>query len=94
MNIHAIVRALLAGLFLTAGAEARPDSRTMACEQIQANIEDEKVLVMDTGPQTYKRFVHHQGYCSVAEVISDAWVDAADGQCQLRECRIRREDGN
>ena len=90
MKVHAAVWASIIGLVITAGAEARPDTRSMTCQQIQALIEDESVVVMDTGPRTYKRFVDHQGFCSVAEVVAKTWVDASDGQCQLKECRIRR----
>ncbi len=90
MKIHTIVSALIASLFVSVGAEARPDARSMTCEQLQVLVEDENVVVLDTGPKTYKRFVYHRGFCSTQEVVVKAWVDAGDGQCQLRECRIRR----
>ena len=94
MKVHAAVCTAIAGLVVTAGAEARPDTRSMTCKQLQALIEDQSVVVMDTGPRTYKRFVYHQGFCSVAEVVTKTWVDASDGQCQLRECRLRRSGNN
>ena len=94
MKRQPVVVALITGLVLTAGAEARPDARSMTCQQIQALIADQRVVVMDTGPQTYKRFVHHQGFCAVSEVARKIWVEAGDGQCQVRECRVRRHNNN
>ena len=90
MKVHAIVSALIAGLIVSAGAEARPDARSMTCKQLKVLVQDESVVVMDTGPRTFKRFVYHQGFCSTQESVTKAWVDASDGQCQLRECQIRR----
>ena len=94
MKIQPVVVALIAGLVVADGAEARPDARSMTCDQIRALIADQRVVVMDTGPQTYRRFVHHQGFCAVSEVAIKIWIDAGDGKCQLRECRVRRHNNN
>ena len=90
MKTVAVVSALIASLFASAAAGARPDARSMTCKQLKVLVEDESVVVLDTGPQTFKRFVYHRGFCSTQETVIKAWVDASDGQCQLRECQIRR----
>ncbi len=87
---------ILAGLLLPAGAEARPDTRSMTCNQLQAFIKKNGAVVMNTGPRTYNRFVYHRGFCLYSETVGTAWVDASDGECRLRECkppRINRNDG-
>ena len=72
MKIFAIVSALVASVFASAAVEARPDARSMTCKQLKVLVEDESVVVMDTGPQTFKRFVYHQGFCSTQESVIKA----------------------
>ena len=97
MKTAIIVPALvLAGLMVTAGAQARPDTRSMSCQQLQNFVKDNGAVVMNTGPRTYNRFVHHRGFCLYSETVGTAWVDASDGDCRLRECkppRINTNDG-
>lgn len=90
MRIHAAVSALITGLVFATAVEARPDARSMTCKQLQVLVADERVVIMDTGPKSYKRFVYHRGFCSTQETAVKAWIDASDGECQLRECRMRR----
>ena len=87
---------VMAGLFVSAGAEARPDTRARTCKQLEAFVKQQGAVVMNTGPRTYNRFVYHRGFCQYSETIGTAWVDAKDGKCRLRECkppRVNKNDG-
>lgn len=88
----AIPAIVLAGLFVSAGVEARPDTRSMTCKQLQAFVKKHGAVVMNTGPRTYERFVYHRGFCLYSEIAATAWVDASDGECRLRECKDRDID--
>lgn len=87
-----VAAALLSTLILPAAAEARPDTRSMTCQQLLGLLQNQGAVVMNTGTHTYKRFVYHRGYCDFGETVQTAWVDASDGECRLRECRPPRVD--
>ncbi len=81
-------------LLMATVVQARPDTRSMTCKQLQSFVEKQGAVVMDTGPRTYKRFVHHRGFCSFQQLARTAWVKASDGECALRECRGRATGRN
>ena len=87
-----LVTIALAASFAPAAAEARPDTRSMTCQQLLGFLKSKGSVVMDTGPRTYKLFVWHRGYCQYGETVGTAWVDASDGKCRLRECKPPRID--
>lgn len=44
-------------------ANARPDTRSMTCQQAVATIKHYKSIVLSTGQYTYDRYVSQQGFC-------------------------------
>jgi hypothetical protein len=83
--------ALTAGAILlvaTAAAYARPDTRTMTCEQTQVLIQSHRSAVLTTGPNTYDRYVRQFGNeCDWPEVPIAAAVPTRDGQCRVYRCQ-------
>ena len=95
MRVQIVLPAILTvGIFIPAEVNARPDTRSMTCKKFQAFVEQKGEVVMNTGPRTYKKFVHHRGFCSYNQNVSTAWVKAKDGECRLGECRGRRTGKN
>jgi hypothetical protein len=81
------VSMLMVSVIATGHAEARPDTRTMTCDQLRSFVKKQGAAVIDTGPHTYQRFVYHRGFCLYSEQLESAWVPALDGaQCRLRIC--------
>lgn len=86
MRFETIVAAIVLSALLAPPAQARPDTRSMTCNQLLAFVERNGAVVMDTGPRTYKRFVYHRGFCQFAETVRTEWVRSSDGECRLRIC--------
>ncbi len=65
-------------------ADARPDVRTMTCEQAKALVRQSGSVVMTTGKYTYDRFVAGRAYCERPYVNRRAWI-ATKGtkKCQI-----------
>jgi hypothetical protein len=82
--------ACIAGAMLfatTATAHARPDTRTMSCDQTQFLIQSHRSAVLTTGRNTYDRYVRHYGNeCDWPEVPTVAFVPTRDGQCLVYRC--------
>lgn len=90
------LRAMAAGLAVAvamaaAPAAARPDSRTMTCEQARALVRARGAVVLGTGRYTYERVVDHAGYCDrgeTAELFIAPTRDVANcrvgGYCRSR----------
>ncbi|KQU83420.1 hypothetical protein ASD99_17335 [Mesorhizobium sp. Root695] len=75
---------LLAATGLT---EARPDTRTMSCGQLQQLIQSHRAVVLTTGPNTYDRYVRQFGNeCDLPEVPMSAYVPTRDGHCPVYRC--------
>lgn len=83
--MHTIRLAAIFILVFPALAEARPDARTMTCNEVWALIQDRGAVVLTTGQYTYKRFVYHRGFCLYSERIGHEWISTSD----TRECRLR-----
>jgi hypothetical protein len=82
--------AWIAGTILfaaTTATYARPDTRTMTCEQTQALIQSQRSAVLTTGRNTYDRYVRQYGNeCDWPEVPTAASVPTRDGQCRVYRC--------
>jgi len=69
-------------------AYARPDTRTMTCEETRRLIESHHSAVLTTGRNTYDRYVRQFGNdCDWPEVPVAASVPTRDGQCRVYWCR-------
>jgi hypothetical protein len=74
-------------LAATGLALARPDSRTMTCEQVRGLIAGRRAVVLTTGPNTYERYVRQFGNeCDWPEVPMSAYVPTRDGNCPVYRC--------
>ncbi|MCV3209227.1 hypothetical protein OHD62_23870 [Mesorhizobium sp. YC-39] len=72
----------------TSMAYARPDTRTMTCEQTQLLIQSRHAAVLTTGPNTYDRYVRQFGNeCDWPEVPIASYVRTRDGQCLVHRCQ-------
>jgi hypothetical protein len=75
-------------------AMARPDTRTMTCQQAQDFVRRSGAVVMTTGQHTYERLVSNQGYCDFDEMT---WLKVAptkdNPKCRVGYyCRPRMDD--
>ncbi len=57
---------------------ARPDTRTMTCQQARAVVQQYKAIVMSTGQYTYERIVIGQGYCSSTQISKPLYAPTVD----------------
>ncbi|MBN9218986.1 MAG: hypothetical protein J0I79_13620 [Mesorhizobium sp.] len=74
-------------LAATVVADARPDSRSMSCAQVQAMIQSHRAVVLTTGPNTYDRYVRQFGHeCDWPEVPMSAYIPSRDGTCPVYRC--------
>ncbi|WP_189546313.1 hypothetical protein [Mesorhizobium sp. M2E.F.Ca.ET.209.01.1.1] len=74
-------------LVATGLSEARPDTRTMICQQIQQLIQSKRAVVLTTGPNTYDRYVKQFGNeCDWPQVPMSAYVPTRDGRCPVYKC--------
>ena len=72
---------------VTASAHARPDTRTMSCEQVRSLIQGHRAAVLTTGQNTYDRYVRPFGNeCDWPEVPMSAYIPARDGHCPVYRC--------
>ena len=72
----------------TTTAYARPDTRTMTCDETQRLIQSHHSAVLTTGQNTYDRYVRQFGNdCDWPEVPVAASVPTRDGQCRVYWCR-------
>jgi len=74
-------RLLITALLLvttTAPLAARPDTRSMSCQQAQRLLAREGAVVMSTGRHTYDRFVVSGDFCEVAEWAYTATAPTKD----------------
>ncbi|CAH2407605.1 hypothetical protein [Mesorhizobium ventifaucium] len=74
-------------LAATGMTHARPDARTMTCEQTQFLIQSRRAVVLTTGRNTYDRYVRQFGNeCDWPEVPVASYVRTLDGQCRVHRC--------
>ena len=75
-------------LAFTTLAQARPDTRTMTCQQTQALIQSHGSVVLTTGPNTYALYIRqYSNACVGSEIPAVAYVPTRDGQCLVHRCR-------
>ncbi|MFB9981231.1 hypothetical protein ACFSQQ_19560 [Mesorhizobium kowhaii] len=88
MRIHRTALTTAAMLLAATGlTEARPDTRTMSCQQLQQLIQSHRAVVLTTGPNTYDRYVRQFGNeCDWPDVPMSAYVPTRDGRCPVYKC--------
>ncbi|WP_265518053.1 hypothetical protein [Nitratireductor luteus] len=86
--------ALLPVVFGAQTAKARPDTRTMTCDQANSLVRQSGAIVLTTGRFTYNRFVVDERYCPMFEIAERAYVPTQDAaQCLVGyRCIIDRND--
>ena len=89
MSIRRIVLTSAAvTLALATLAQARPDTRTMTCQQTQALIQSHGSVVLTTGPNTYALYIRQfSNACGSSEIPAVAYVPTLDGRCLVHRCR-------
>jgi hypothetical protein len=88
MPIHRTALTTAAFLLAATGlTEARPDTRTMSCQQLQQLIQSHRAVELTTGPNTYDRYVRQFGNeCDWPDVPMSAYVPTRDGRCPVYKC--------
>ena len=89
MSARLLILSMTLGTVLAATglAEARPDSRSMSCDEIRAMIQSRRAVVLTTGPNTYDRYVRQFGNeCDWPQVPMSAYVPTRDGHCPVYRC--------
>jgi hypothetical protein len=59
-------------------AQPRPSTTAMTCSAVRALVASQGAVVLGTGPQTYDRYVAHQGFCGLDQVTDPAYERSAD----------------
>ena len=95
-KIVGIVVAVVAPAFSPAGAQTRPDARTMACNDVRELVFERGAAVISTGERTYARFVESQFFCQpVAEIAEPAFAETRDNpECWIGYICRNRSDMN
>jgi hypothetical protein len=65
-------------------ASARPDTRTMTCQQAQEFVRRSGAVVMTTGPRTFERIVANRSFCDFDETT---WLMVAPTR-DVPNCRV------
>lgn len=84
-------------LAATSVAEARPDTRSMTCQQVQTLLERQGATVLTTGTHTYDRYLpQFSTQCRQFEEPRQTSVPTSDtSSCRVFECQpIERLFGN
>jgi hypothetical protein len=77
----------LAILATASASFARPDARTMTCQQTQSLIDRQGAITISTGRHTYERFVAYDGYCYHPEVRRITYIKTRDtNECPVYHC--------
>lgn len=72
---------------LATAASARPDTRTVTCQQLQQLLERNGATVFTTGPTTYERLVSFKGNsCKVGQLKQRLTVQTRDKKCPVFRC--------
>lgn len=80
----AMTAAAMAAVVPAAGAQARPSTTDMTCSQAMALVASKGAVVLNTGPNTFDRYVRDLAFCSGGEQLKPEWVPARDN----RQCPI------
>ena len=79
MTVAAALAVMLPGvMFMAAEAQARPNTRDMTCAQAAGLVRSQGAIVLDTGPNTFDRYVSDLKYCSGFEQLQPEWVRTRD----------------
>ncbi len=92
---HASLAAIVSLLLATtvAAQAARPDTRTMTCDQVHRLLDSRGAVVMTTGTHTYDRFIGGGGQCFRPEEPTMTSVRAKDTRnCPVYKCETPRDD--
>ncbi len=88
--ILAIGAALGMAVMVSLPADAqtrRVNSTSMTCDQVRNMIAQRGAVVMNTGPNTFDRYVANRGSCQISEYARADHVPTRDNpQCPVRRC--------
>jgi hypothetical protein len=91
MRLLALTIALVS-LASSAGAQPRPSTLSLTCEQARALVNARGAVVLSTGATTYTRFVISSAFCERSETTEPVWARTADAAQCLVGSRCRDED--
>lgn len=77
-SVGAVALVLLATMVMAVQAQARPDVRTMTCQQARSLIQQSGAVVLTTGRYTYDRYVANQRFCPIGQVTERAYLPTRD----------------
>jgi hypothetical protein len=84
------VTALVATAILTLPADAqsrRANSTSLTCAQAQSLIAQRGAVLMNTGPNTFDRYVNDRGSCQVNEYAKTDFIPTKDKKkCAVKRC--------
>jgi hypothetical protein len=63
---------------MPAGAQPRPDSLRMTCQQAAGLVFQRGALVLGSGPHVYDRYVRDRGFCQPTELTRPAFAPTLD----------------
>ena len=89
--VHSLAALVLAMVPLNyAGAQARIDSRSVSCNDLQGRLKQSGALIVSSGPNIYDRYVFDGQFCSVTQIASPSFVATRDAaSCLIYRCRDR-----
>lgn len=75
--------AFVASLLISATviqAQARPDTRYLACSTVVSIIQSNGAAVLNTSAYKYKKYVKNHAYCNLNEATKRAYVPTSDNR--------------
>lgn len=85
--VLSLIGAMAVSLSATA-AMARPDTRTMSCDEVRSLINRNGAIVLTTGQHTYDRFVAARPFCDYPNVPTRMSVPTNDtNRCVVYNCQ-------
>jgi hypothetical protein len=79
-----VVFLMLSSLATAVQAQSRMSTLHLSCGQARTVVRTQGAAVLNTGPNTYDRFVSSPAFCALGETTEPVWVRTADtAQCPI-----------
>lgn len=65
----------------------RVNSQSISCDQVRTMISKQGAVIMNTGRNTFDRYVSNRSFCQVNEVAKSDFIPTKDNaKCPVRRC--------
>lgn len=87
MSIGAVVGMAIIMSMPAHAQSRRANSTAMTCDQVRSMIDQRGAVIMNTGPNTFDRYVSNRGFCQRTEIAKTDYVPTRDAaKCPVKRC--------